>query len=282
MSDLLASFRGEWLKMTRRPATWAMGLTLALVLLALEYALLVLLVVVLGNQPADRPGVQTGIHTLKADLAPLHFLQSTLATFSGIGFGSAIAVILGVLAMGSEYGWGTLKTVLTQRPGRVTTFGGKLLALALIRALFAVVMLACAAAASAVTGAIYGSPGGWPGLVDILKAFLACWLIMGLWAGLGVLLAVLFRQAPLAIGLGIVYSIAIEGLVVNTLSAAGSSLENVRRGFPGANVTALVNSFGGSAGSALVGPTQAILVVAAFLAVFVGVSAVMLRARDVI
>ena len=60
MSDLLASFRGEWLKMTRRPATWAMGLTLAVVLLALGYALLVLLVTVLGNQPPDRPGVQTG------------------------------------------------------------------------------------------------------------------------------------------------------------------------------------------------------------------------------
>jgi len=281
MSDLLASFRGEWLKMTRRPATWAMGLTLAVVLLALGYALLVLLVVVLGNQPADRPGVQTGIHTLKLDLAPAHFPQSTLMTFSGIGFGSAIAVILGVLAMGSEYGWGTLKTVFTQRPGRVTAFGGKLLALALILAFFAVVMLACAAGASAVTGAIYGSPGGWPGPADIAKAFLACWLIMGLWAALGVLLAVLFRQAPLAIGLGIVYAIAVEGLIVNTLSAA-SSLDDVRRAFPGANVTALVNSFGSTAGAALVGPTQAVLVVAAFLALFVVVSAVVLRVRDVI
>jgi len=281
MSDLLASLRGEWLKMTRRPATWAMGLTLAVVLLALGYALLVLLVVVLGNQPADRPGVQTGIHTLKLDLAPAHFPQSTLMTFSGIGFGSAIAVILGVLAMGSEYGWGTLKTVFTQRPGRVTAFGGKLLVLALILAFFAVVMLACAAGASAVTGAIYGSPGGWPGPLDVVKAFLACWLIMGLWAALGVLLAVLFRQAPLAIGLGIVYAIAVEGLIVNTLSAA-SSLDDVRRAFPGANVTALVNSFGSTAGAALVGPTQAVLVIAAFLALFVAVSAVVLRVRDVI
>jgi ABC-2 type transport system permease protein len=281
MSDLLASFRGDWFKVTRRPATWALGVALAVVLLALGYALLVLLVVVLGSEPPGRPGVAAGLHTLKLDLAPAHFLQSTLAAFSGIGFGSAIAVILGVLAVGSEYGWSTLKTVLTQRPGRVAVFGGKLVALALILGVFALVMLACAAGASAVTGAIYGSPGGWPGAMDVLKAFLACWLIMGLWGALGVFLAVLFRQAPLAIGLGILYSIPIEGIIVNTLSV-DSSLKNVQRAFPGANASALVNAFGSNRGDALVGPTQAVVVVAAFLVVFVLIAAVLMRTRDVI
>jgi len=280
MNDLLASFRAEWLKMSRRPATWLLGLVLAVVLLTLGYAFLVLLVVVLSNEPSSRAGVAQGLHTLKLDLTPAHFPQTVLGAFSGIGYGSAIAVILGVLAAGSEYGWSTLKTVFTQRPGRLTAFGGKLLTLAVILAVYAVVILACAAADSAVTGAIYGSPGGWPDLSDIVKAFLACWLIMGLWTGLGVLLAVLFRQAPLAIGLGIVYSIAIEGLIVNTLSL-DSSLQDIQRGFPGANASALVNSFGSNAARALVGPTQAVLVVAAFTVVFVLVAAVLLRVRDV-
>jgi ABC-type transport system involved in multi-copper enzyme maturation permease subunit len=280
VNGLLAAFRAEWLKLSRRPATWLLGLVLALVLLALGYAFLVVLVAVLGNEPPGRPGVQTGIQTLKLDLAPGHFLQTALGAFSGLGYGSAIAVILGVLAFGSEYGWGTLKTVLTQRPGRLATFGGKLLALSVILAIYAVVILACAAGASAITGAIYSSAGGWPSLAAVARAFLACWLIMGLWTAFGALLAVLFKQAPLAIGLGIVYSIAIEGLIVNTLSL-DSSLKNVQRGFPGANATALVNSFGGSAAGALVGPTQAVLVVAAFLVAFVVVAAALLRARDV-
>jgi ABC-2 type transport system permease protein len=280
MNGLLASFRAEWLKTSRRPATWLLGLVLAVVLVALGYAFLVLLVAVLGNEPSTRPGVATGLHTLKLDVAPAHFLQTALGSFSGLGYGSAIAVILGVLSAGSEYGWSTLKTVLTQGPGRLSAFAGKLLVLAVILAIYAAVILACAAAASAVTGAIYGSAGGWPSLLDVVKAFLACWLIMGLWTGLGVLLAVLFRQAPLAIGLGIVYSIAIEGLIVNTLSL-DSSLQNVERGFPGANATALVNSFGGNAARALVGPTQAVLVVAAFMVAFVLVAALLLRVRDV-
>lgn len=280
MNDLLASFRAEWLKTSRRPAVWLLGLVLALLIVTLGYAFLVLLVAVLSHQPSNRPGVATGLHTLKLDLAPAHFLQTTLGAFSGIGYGSAIAVILGVLAAGSEYGWSTLKTVLTQRPGRLTAFAGKLLTLAVILAIYAAVILASAAAASAVTGAVYGSLGNWPGPFDVVKAFLACWLVMGLWAGLGVLLAVLFRQAPLAIGLGVVYSIAIEGLIVNTLSL-DSSLKNVLRGFPGANASALVNSFGSNAAGALVGPAQAVLVVAAFTVVFVLAAAVLLRVRDV-
>jgi ABC-type transport system involved in multi-copper enzyme maturation permease subunit len=280
MSDLLASIRGEWFKVTRRPATWALGVTLALVLVTLGYGLLVLLVIVLGNEPQGRPGVAAGLRTLKLDLAPAHFLQTALGGFSGLAFGSAIAVIVGVLAIGSEYGWSTLKTVSTQRPGRLAIFGGKLLSLAALLAVLAVALLASAAAASAVTGAIYGSPGGWPGAGDIGKAFLACWLILCLWGAFGVFLAVLFRQAPLAIGIGIVYSIAIEGVIVNTLSV-DSSLKNVQRAFPGANATALVNSFGRNAGAALVGPTQAVVVVAAFLVAFVLVAAVLLRVRDV-
>ena len=37
-------------------------------------------------------------------------------------------LVLGVLAVGGEYGWGTWKTVLTQGPSRLTVYGGKLFA----------------------------------------------------------------------------------------------------------------------------------------------------------
>jgi ABC-2 type transport system permease protein len=280
MNDVVASFRAEWLKLSKRPATWILGAVLAALLLALAYGFVFLLVVVLSGEPSGRPGVRTALLTLKPELYPAHFLQSTLGAFSGIGYGSAIAVIAGVLAYGSEYGWSTLKTVFTQHPGRLATVAGKLLALAISLAVYSLVVLAAAAAASAVFGAAYGSFSHWPGILDVLKAFGALWLIMGLWAALGILFAVLFKQAALAIGLGIVYSIAVEGLIVNTLSLV-SSLTNVRRAFPGANASALVNSFGANAARALVGPTQAIIVVSAYLVVFVAVGAALLRRRDV-
>ena len=44
-------------------------------------------------------------------------------------FGGAIVMILGALAVGSGYGWGTWKTVYTQGPSRAAAFGGTLLTL---------------------------------------------------------------------------------------------------------------------------------------------------------
>ena len=38
--------------------------------------------------------------------------------------------MLGVFALGSDYGWDTLKTLFTQRPGRLRVFAAKLAALA--------------------------------------------------------------------------------------------------------------------------------------------------------
>jgi ABC-2 type transport system permease protein len=280
MTDVLASFRGEWLKLYRRPATWVLGLVLVALLLVVTYGFVVLAVVVLGGSPS-RPGAPAALQPLKPTLYPAHFLGTTLGAFSGIGYGNAIAVIVGVLAYGSEYGWGTLKTVFTQRPGRLATMAGKLLAVALILAVYAAAFLAAGAAASAVLGGVYGQLTPWPGILDVVKAFLAAWLLTGLWTAFGVALAVLLRQAALAIGLGIVYAIAVEGIVINTLSLV-SSLQNVQRAFPGANATALVQSFGRARAAApLVDPTQAVLVVAGYLVVFLVVSAAALRLRDV-
>ena len=47
-------------------------------------------------------------------------------------FGGAIVMILGALAVGSGYGWGTWKTVFTQGPSRAAAFGGTLVALAVM------------------------------------------------------------------------------------------------------------------------------------------------------
>lgn len=156
-------------------------------------------------------------------------------------------------------------------------YAGKPAALAVVLALFSGFVLALGAAAAAVLGATYGHFMPWPSFGDVAKAFLATWLIMCLWASLGVLLAVLFRQTALAIGLGIVYVIADEGLILNVFALVGS-LGNVRRGFPGANATALVDSF---SGHALVGAGQATLVVLGYIAMFLTATTFVLRRRDV-
>jgi ABC-type transport system involved in multi-copper enzyme maturation permease subunit len=277
-----AAFAAEWLKLRKRPAVWVLGIVQLALVVLLDYAVLFLILLTRPSTVSFGPG-QTA-ESLRQILYPEHFVTNVLNNFSG-GFGGAISLILGVLVVGSEYGWGTLATVFTQRPGRVETFAGKVAALAAVLAVFDALVVTGGAVAAALIGAYYGHLTPWPSVGDLVKGLLAAWLLMGLWAGLGVLLSVLFRQSALAIGLGLVYAIAVEGIVFGLLGQF-SWVRNVEKVFPGANGTALVDSFGSvgrapNAPGPVVGPGQAVLVLLAYLVAFVLLSLLLLRRRDV-
>jgi ABC-2 type transport system permease protein len=206
-------------------------------------------------------------------------------------FGGVFALMLGVLALGSEYGWGTLRTVLVQRPGRLQVFAAKLLALAaglvpFVLAVYAVGTLASYAIAWN-EGVEIGSPSAW----DVVRALAAGWLILAVWAALGVALGVLSRGTALAIGVGILYALVIEGLI-SAFADQVSLLEPLVEFFLRANAYSLVESLGASTSGAAtngpgafsgpyVGGAQALLVLVAYLAGFILLSGALLRRRDV-
>lgn len=277
---MIGAFAAEWLKLRKRPAVWVLAGVLIGLVAVLDYLLLFL--VILVSPPNLGQGVS--LDGLRQGLYPEHFVRISLSTVSG-GIGSAVALILGVMAVGSEYGWSTLKTVLTQRPGRVTSFLGKVAAVSVVLAGLGVLMFAVAAACSWLVGAYYGVTGPWPGALDVVKGLLAAWLIMAVWAALGVALAELFRQTALAIGLGLIYAVLFESILFNLLRSFGW-VQTLQKGFPGANGTALVQSFGPAVRATavqqpLVGATQAVLVLAAYLVVFVAIAVILVRQRDV-
>jgi len=282
MSPIIGCFRGEWLLARKSRSTWVLGVVLIVLILVLIYGAVALELSVLLKR-GSIAATPANIATIKGALSPSQFLRSTLAAFTGVGYGNAIAIILGVLVFGGDYSSSTLKMVFTQGPSRWAILAGKALAIALILLVYAIAAIAAGAGASAVTGAAYGLPPDWPGIGDIIKAGLTAWLLMGLWAAGGAMLVTLFRQTALAVGVGIVYSIGIEGLLLNILRALEkvSSLSDVERVFPGANGAALADSFGPKAGTALVSPIQATVVVIAYLAVFLAITFIVTQRRDV-
>ncbi|HEU0248172.1 MAG TPA: ABC transporter permease [Gaiellaceae bacterium] len=206
-------------------------------------------------------------------------------------FGGVLALMLGVLTFGSEYGWGTLKTLFTQRPGRLHVFGAKLLALAATLAAFVLVVFALGALASHAIAVREGADVTWPSLSLLLRGLAAGWLILAVWAALGVLLAVLFRGTALAVGVGILYAFVIEGLL-SALATQVSVLDPLVELFVRASGYSLVVGLGASAEDAgdrgpgsfsgpFVGGEQALLVLVSYLAVFVLIAAWRLRRRDV-
>lgn len=210
-------------------------------------------------------------------------------------FGGAIALILGVMTVGGEFGWDTFKTLFTQRPGRGKVFAAKMVALGIALVPFVAVMFACGAVASTLIALTEGATIDWPSAATLLQGIGAGWLILAVWAAIGVILAVATRGTSLAIGIGILYSLVIEGLL-SALAGSFSLLEPLVDLFVRANAYSLVKPLGGagaagSAGSAATdgpgafsGPyvewQQAVVVLVAYLAVLLGVSTWMMR-RDV-
>jgi ABC-2 type transport system permease protein len=205
-------------------------------------------------------------------------------------FGGVFALMLGVFATGGEYGWDTLKNLFTQGPGRLRVFAAKLVALALALVPFVLVSFAAGAVASFVIAQIENQPATWPSLWLLARALAAGWLILVAWATVGVLLGVLTRGTSLAIGVGILYALVVEGLL-SAFADSVSVLEPLTDVFLRANGYSLAAALGASADSIgsngpgsfsgpFVGAGQAVAVLAATIAALAGVSAALLRRRD--
>jgi ABC-type transport system involved in multi-copper enzyme maturation permease subunit len=206
-------------------------------------------------------------------------------------FGGVFALMLGVFALGSEYGWDTLKTLFTQRPGRLRVLAAKLAALGIVLVPFVLALFAAGAVASFVIAQIEGAPVNWPSAWLLMRAMAAGWLILAVWAALGVLLGILTRGTSLAIGVGILYALVIEGLL-SAFADSVSLLEPLTEAFLrangysiavalGASAESIESSGPGSFGGPFVDSAQALAVLAAFIAGFAALSALLLRRRDV-
>ncbi len=282
---MIASLRAEWLKMRKRPAVWVLFAVFLALLVTLGYAIGYL---VLTNPPRNSqfpPGVSPA--DLKKPLYPVNLIRNAMS--GGGGIGSAVGLILGVLAVGSEYGWGTFKTVYTQGPGRLQTLIAKVAVVALLLLLLDVAFFAVAAVCSGAIATLDHKDLSYPAAADIGRGIGAAFVIWGCFAAFGMALAYLVRQSAPAIGLGLVYLFVVEFLIFGILGQAGGDfLKSVQKFFPGPNSNALTQSFGQSlvipgrpAVHPLVGAEQAVLVLCAYAAAFLVVSAAVVRTRDV-
>jgi ABC-2 type transport system permease protein len=290
---MLASLGAELLKIRKRPSTWVLPLIWLSIIVLLNYALTYAL---LSNVPpptfpegtprAQQEQLKKQQEQFKEQqlrsLYPESLVGNLIPGYPSVG--APIALILGALAVGSEYGWSTYKTILTQRPGRTALFSGKLLALGTILALLVILTFAVGAACSLVVAALAGASLQGPPLGELVRAVGAGFLILAVWASLGALLATLLRSTALSIGIGLVYSLVVETVIFN-LPIRSESFTNARRFFPGQNSSSLADSFSAQAPTSLATPqihaAQATLVLLAYAAAFVALAALVFRRRDV-
>src|SRR4029450_13644520 len=147
-------------------------------------------------------------------------------------------MILGALAPGSEYGWGTMQTALTQRPSRLAVHGGKLAALAASTLAIVLATFALNATVASVIATVESRPLDFPSLAELAKGVGSGWLILGMWCGLGALLGFAFRGVALPIGLGVVWVLGGENLVSAVADSLLTGLRPLRDLLPGVTAAA--------------------------------------------
>lgn len=276
---MIGSIKAELLILRKRTATWILfGIWLVLATL---FAYVLSYITYRNNVDSPRP----------EPLAPL-LPEGLVGTITGgfPFFGGAIALMLGVLTVGGDYGWGTLKTLFTQRPSRTRVFTAKIVAMLIALIPFVLAPFAIGVIGSVLIAQIENATITWPSADLLLRGLGASWFIMAVWMSFGVLLAVLSRGTALAIGGGILWAMAVEGLV-SAIFDQSSLFRPLIELFLRANAYSLVEGLGGAVDAGengpgsftgpFVGGTQAFLMLALYLIAFSGISAYILRRRDI-
>ena len=196
------------------------------------------------------------------------FPQSLAGTVLG-GFpflGGVFALMLGVLA-------------------------AKLAGLGIVLVAFSVALFGAGALVSTMIAHVEHARVAWPSVGLLVRAVAAGWLILAVWATLGVLLGIATRGTSLAIGIGILYTVVAEGLL-SALTDSIDVLTPLTTVFLRANgysiavaLGAPVDSFQSAGprayGGPLVSSGQAVAVLVACAAAFLAVAAWLLQRRDV-
>ncbi|MEJ7653790.1 MAG: ABC transporter permease [Chloroflexia bacterium] len=233
---MIPSFSAEVLKLYKRPAAWVLlGVALALSLV-FNY-----LVPYAGYLNAEN---ERAAEQILAGMRMANLIPNSIAGFPV--FAGALALILGAMTVGSEYGWETFKTVLIQRPRRLSVFAGQVLALAAAVLTIVLVIFAAGALTSYAIAVIQSEAIQWPSLVDVARGIASGWLILMMWCLFGAMLAFVFRGLALPIGLGVVWILGIETLIVNVAANLLDSAKTLEKGLPGVNAGSLVAALGGA------------------------------------
>lgn len=204
--------------------------------------------------------------------------------------------VLGGSWAGNEYGWGTIRAVLTRRPERIAhalaalavLLGGLVIALAAILAMSTVAGLAV----SLTTGNDAFTSGVWSGafLATALKGFLTAWYVAAFYLLLAYAAAVIFRSAAVGIGIGIGSTLA-QYVLRRILTDLGGVWQTIADHFPVIYASNMITQVVHDqlipyTGLASVDPNtpsagQSVVALAIYAAIFLAIMLAAVRMRDV-
>jgi ABC-type transport system involved in multi-copper enzyme maturation permease subunit len=145
--------------------------------------------------------------------------------------------VLGGSWAGNEYGWGTMRTILTRRPYRIEQVISALLVLFLGLAVALLVLLLVASGAGLVIAVLTNNHVFTSGVLNgdfvalLVKGFLIAWYVSAFYLFLAYATATLFRSAAVGIGFGIGATFA-QFILFRIFDGLGGVWKTIAEHFP--------------------------------------------------
>jgi len=219
-----------------------------------------------GSAPAP-PGVK---------FATMAMLEAPGGMFAGLQNAASmigmVALAIWAIAVTSDYSSGMIRLLVQAEPRRLRLLGGKVAALT---ALTCLATLVTTVVVVLVTPSIAGLAGvstsAWSTdlLRNVAEGYVNLTLSALLWGVVGLFIGMITRSSGIAIGLGIGYLIAFEGLLSLVLGSSSWWL-------PGSSLSAIA-----SGGTADLAYSSALLLAAGYAALALAIAAAVFRRRDI-
>jgi ABC-type transport system involved in multi-copper enzyme maturation permease subunit len=236
-----------------------------------------------GTIPAPAGGTAQLEQTLR-QIAPDRVAQFGLSIVSGLG--SVMLIVFAASHVGTEFGWGTFRTLLAHGATRTGFLVSKTVSLVLYATAFMIVGTLAAIAASYAVSAVAGiSVGNGVDLPEVARAAAKSGYTFLPYMALALAIAVWAKSAGAGIATGLVVYFA-EGLVATLLVSLNKDYAQIVNWGLSRNAAALTRTAGGQASqdptaSTLPDPTQAAIVLAVYCVLFLVLAYWRLRSRDV-
>lgn len=270
MFDML---RSETFRIVRRRMPWVLMVVLAVTAAALY-------IIMWGTSRSAQFSAAE-----QADLLDSLSLGSVLETGLGLVamIGTLFAIILASSLAATEYGWGTIRTLLPRSPGRGSVLAAKLVVIAVFAMILMLVGMVVAFGVSAVITSIedLDRDVGAGFLGETLLSLLRGWFTMLPYAALAFMVALLTRSSAAGISVSAAL-LFLEGQILSLVAAAGGALERVPDAFISENVQTLLTMGGASSqDEGLPGPWQAVTVLVIYIVAFTTIAFWRFHRRDV-
>ncbi|MET9210366.1 MULTISPECIES: ABC transporter permease [unclassified Nocardia] len=278
--DLWASMRAESVRLGRWPAFWiVLGVWL---LLNLTFAYLFnYLAYTSGESGAMSDGLPRDV--LLGQLLPAAVPE--VFTQGMAMFGGALMLVLGALAVGSGYGWGTWKTVFTQGPSRPAAVGGLLASLLVVVVALVCVAFAVDLGVASLIAVSEGQPLVLPSLTRTVLGLGSGAAILGMWTLAGALIGAIARGPALAVGLGLIWVLVVENLLRGVAGIFGpiEAVTDLLPGTAAGSLAGAMRTVGGPATPGVLdtlGRGESLALLGAYVLVFAGGSIGLMTRRD--